>query len=67
MHNADTKCTMWGESGPKGRENSFMFKFFLSCHKNEFYFMLPFHLKIFQYVSLKHRDLKYKHDAIITF
>ena len=40
MHNADTKCTMWGESGPKGRENSFMFKFLLSCHKNEFYFII---------------------------
>ena len=33
IHNTDTQCTVGGERRPKGREDFFMFKFFLSCHK----------------------------------
>ena len=33
MHNADAQCTVQGEGRPKGKEEFFMFKFFLSCHK----------------------------------
>ena len=36
-HKADTRCTLGRERKPKGREN-FLFKFFLSCIKYEFYF-----------------------------
>ena len=33
VYNTDTQCTVCGKRGPKGRQEFFMFKFFLSCHK----------------------------------
>ena len=33
MYNTDTQCTVCEKRGPKGRQEFFMFKFFLSCHK----------------------------------
>ena len=33
MTNADTQCTVQGDGMPKGREEIFMLKYLLFCHK----------------------------------
>ena len=47
-HNADTQCIVLGERRPKGRE-IFLFKFFLSFHKDEFYFIQIMYLIVSSY------------------
>ena len=33
MHNANTRCSVEGREEDKGQRRTFVFKFFLSCHK----------------------------------
>ena len=45
MSNAHTLCTVWEERRPKGREEIFMFRFFLlACHESScIYLMMKLH------------------------